>query len=93
MADVFSLARNNRYDALKQLAANGDLPVEVRDAKGNTLLLVACQNGLKRLVKLLLRHGADINAQNNAGNTALHFCHMYGFASSLGNPYPNPSLN
>jgi len=45
---------------------------------------VACQNGLRRLVKLLLKHGADVNAQNQAGNTALHFAHLYGFGDALG---------
>ncbi len=33
-----------------------------RDERGNTLLLSAAQNGLKRIAKLLLRKGADINA-------------------------------
>mmetsp|Transcript_45786 Transcript_45786/g.92411 ORF Transcript_45786/g.92411 Transcript_45786/m.92411 type:complete len:555 (+) Transcript_45786:13-1677(+) len=83
-AEIFSLARNNRYDALNKIAANGDLPVEIRDVKGNTLLLVACQNGLKRVARLLLKNGADINAQNHAGNTALHFCYMYGFSETMG---------
>ena len=34
-----------------------------RDERGNSLLLTAAQNGLKRIVKLLLRKGADINAR------------------------------
>ena len=83
--DVFSLTRHNRYDELKRLlAADASFDVDVRDAKGNTLLLVACQNGLKRIAKLMLKHGADVNAQNDAGNTALHFAFMYGFGESLG---------
>ena len=54
--DVFSLARHNRYDALKALLVSREVDVEVRDAKGNTLLLVACQNGLRRIAKLVIRH-------------------------------------
>ena len=84
MNDPFSLARHNRYDVLKQLLTTGELQVEERDAKGNTILLVACQNGLRRIAKLALRHGASMDTQNDAGNTALHFCFMYGFADSLG---------
>ena len=82
--DVFSLARHNRYDALKAMLTSREVDVGVRDAKGNTLLLVACQNGLRRIAKLVLREGADIDAVNKQGNTALHFCHMYGFGDTLG---------
>lgn len=60
------------------------VPVNSRDAFGNTLLHVGCQNGLKRIVKLALRRGANINSQNNRGNTALHFCFAYGYGDSLG---------
>ena len=51
---------------------------------GNTLLSIACQNGLKRAAKLVLRRGADINAQNHKGNTPLHFCYTYGYGDTLG---------
>ena len=40
-----------------------------RDERGNSLLLTAAQNGLKRIVKLLLRKGADINARVRGGLT------------------------
>ena len=83
-ARVFSLARHDRYDALKSLLVNREIDADLRDAKGNTLLLVACQNGHKRIVKLVLREGADVNATNFQGNTALHFCYMYGFGDTLG---------
>ena len=46
---------------------------------GNTLLLVAAQNGLKGMAKIILLADADINASNSKLNTALHFCHAYGF--------------
>ena len=56
----------------------------MRDSKGNTLLLIAAQNGLRRMCKLILREGGDIDATNSNGNTALHFAFMYGFGDSLG---------
>ena len=40
------------------------LPIDAKDAPGNTLLSIACQNNNKRIAKLCLRRGADINTQN-----------------------------
>lgn len=52
--------------------------VNVRDGHGNTVLIVACQNGHKRALKAALRRGANLDAINNRGNTALHFCYAFG---------------
>ena len=40
-------------------------------ASGLTLLMGAAVYGHERVVKLLLRHGAEINLQSNGGGTAL----------------------
>ncbi|RHY02151.1 hypothetical protein DYB30_011926 [Aphanomyces astaci] len=61
--DVFSLARHNRVDDVRAVLDRG-LPVNTPDEHGNSLLIIACQNGLKRLAKELLRRGANINARN-----------------------------
>ena len=84
--DAFSLARHNRYSALKHIFSSESEPFDpdTIDPKGNTILLVGCQNGLRRIVRLALKYGADINFANHAGNTALHFCYMYGFADTIG---------
>ena len=66
--DVFSLARHNRTQDVSALLDKG-IPVDVRDKHGNTMLCVACQNGLKKMAKLALRRGADINARNVSGQT------------------------
>ncbi|EEY57122.1 uncharacterized protein PITG_10930 [Phytophthora infestans T30-4] len=81
--DLFSAARHNHYDSVVYMLDNS-VSVNSRDAFGNTLLSIACQNGLKRITKLALRRGANINSQNNRGNTALHFCFAYGYGDSLG---------
>lgn len=49
------------------------------DQHGNTLLIVACQNGHQGIATLLLRKGANPNHQNRAGCTALHYAMEYGF--------------
>ncbi|KAJ8611032.1 hypothetical protein CTAYLR_007056 [Chrysophaeum taylorii] len=80
---IFSFSRHNRVDQVERLLARG-VPPNVRDEHGNTILIIACQNGLKRVAKAALRHGADINAVNARGNTGLHFCFAYGYGDTLG---------
>ena len=53
--------------------------VDHRDGKDNTCLHHACMQGKKRVAKMLLRLGADINAQNRRGHTCLHYCFAYGY--------------
>ena len=49
------------------------------DEYGNTILIVAAQNGSKRMVKTALRFSANINQQNYRGNTATHYAFAYGY--------------
>jgi len=49
------------------------------DDKGNTLLLVASQNGRQKLAQVLIRKGANPNHQNAIGNTAMHYAMAYKF--------------
>ncbi|CAM9599044.1 unnamed protein product, partial [Scytosiphon promiscuus] len=81
--DIFSYARHNRVEDLERMMDQG-VPVDVRDSHGNTVLIVACQNGHKRALKAALRHGANPNAINSRGNTGLHFCHAFGYGDTLG---------
>eukprot|EP00750_Incisomonas_marina_P020529 INCI4048.3.p1 GENE.INCI4048.3~~INCI4048.3.p1 ORF type:complete len:2134 (-),score=426.39 INCI4048.3:1814-8215(-) len=53
--------------------------VNMVDAQGNTLFLVACQNGHAKIPKYLLEKGANPSHQNNQGQTALHYAMTYGF--------------
>ena len=74
----FSFARHNRKQELENYLDSNEFPVDQPDEFGNSLLCVACQNGLKRIVKVVLRRGADLNFQNKRGNTPLHFCYAFG---------------
>lgn len=49
------------------------------DDKGNTLLLVASQNGRQKVAQMLIRKGANPNHQNAQGNTAMHYAMAYKF--------------
>lgn len=62
--DIFSLTRHSRYEQVHRLIVEQKVPIDIRDANGNTILSIASQNGNKRIVKLALRYGCDINATN-----------------------------
>ena len=70
--------KNHNLPELEQALDIEAVPVETRDQHGNTLCILASQQGSKKLVKFLLRRGANINAKSNNGNTALHYLYEYG---------------
>ncbi|KAL7546371.1 hypothetical protein ACHAWF_009708 [Thalassiosira exigua] len=80
-----TLCRHGKYRELEEMinSPSWTLPIDHCDDSGNTLLMIACQNGNKRIAKLCLRRGSEINNQNLNGNTCLHFSYGYGF-SDLG---------
>ena len=58
--------------------AHEDVPFpSMMDEFGRSLLMIACQQGFKRVAKFLLRKHFEINAANYAGNTPLHFAFEY----------------
>jgi hypothetical protein len=76
---IFSLVRHNRYEAVEALIGHDLSVAKSEDANGNSLLHTACQNNNRRIAKLLIGSGVDVNKQNKAGNTALHHCTSFGF--------------
>jgi hypothetical protein len=78
---VCSLCRHSKFAEVEALVNQPDwnVPVDYQNDMGNTLLHIVAQNGNKRLVKLSLRRGADLNMQNLTGQTALHFAFGYGY--------------
>ena len=77
-----SLVRHNRYEELLVFMKDNQEVLGsvsgLRDEFGNTLLHCACQNGLKRMCKCLLRLDAEmLNRRNEKGKTALYFCQKY----------------
>lgn len=65
--ELLRAVRNNDLKVLK----GGD--VNARDARGNTLLMLAAAFGTPEAVKLLLDRGADVDAKNQFEATALIF--------------------
>ena len=62
-------ARHGKYREIEDAMNQPDwtLPIDYQDELGNTLLQIAVQNGNKRITKLCLRRGAEINKQNLGG--------------------------
>lgn len=48
------------------------LPVDTSDSNGNTLQMLAARNGVTQVVQLLASRGANVNAKDKMGMTALH---------------------
>ncbi|CAE7232694.1 ANKRD46 [Symbiodinium pilosum] len=76
---VYSAARHGRHKEVEAALLAGFNP-DYADSFGNRLFHVACQNGNKRICKLAIKYGGDMDAQNLKGNTGLHFLFAYGYA-------------
>ena len=78
---VFRKIRHGRVDEaaamLNGVGGGAGLDPDVRDRFGNTPLIVAAQNNRKRISKMCVRVGADVDAVNARGNAALHYCYAY----------------
>ena len=83
MDQLFSWCRHGKYEEIETFFEDPDcnFPINSKDGLGNTLLSVAAQNGNKRISKLCLRNGSEINTQNLNGQSLLHYCIAYGFES------------
>ena len=78
MVEKAILACKTSNVAALEEALEHNISIDSFDEFGNTLLILASQQGDKRISKRLLRGGADINAQNLSGNTAMHYAYAYG---------------
>ena len=81
--NLASLCRHGNFGEAEDLMNQPDwrLPIDFQDSTGCTILHVVAQNGNKRLCKLALKRGANINMQTIDGNTCLHFAYGLGYTA------------
>jgi len=80
-SEVIKLVKQGKYDEVEEKFCSHDwvVPVDYENAEGNTIFMICCQYGSKRIAKLLLKKGSSINKQNLNGHTCLHYAFGYGF--------------
>ncbi len=70
LLEVLDLARHGRTERLAELLEVG-VPVNLTNAAGDSLLILAAYHGQGETVRLLLDRGADTARVNDRGQTAL----------------------
>lgn len=69
-ARLYDAARSGQMDIFQQALPAG-LPVNMRNEKGDSLIMLAAYHGHAPLVKLLLEYGANPNSINDRGQSPL----------------------
>jgi ankyrin repeat protein len=70
MPYFYAAARTGDNDVITEFL-NAGLPVDIKNEKGYTALMIATYNGQQVIVDKLIKSGANVCAQDNKGNTAL----------------------
>ncbi len=70
LEQVLDLAREGRTDEVVELLDAG-FPINLQNARGDTLLIVATYQRQANTVRALLEHGANPDIVNSMGQTAL----------------------
>ncbi|XP_071944966.1 E3 ubiquitin-protein ligase MIB1-like [Antedon mediterranea] len=69
-------AINDHTNIVKVLIQQGKADVDVQNAKKRTPLHLAVEKGMLKMIELLVKNGANVNAQDEEGDTALHELHI-----------------
>ena len=77
-------ALNDHQDVARVLLRDGQCEVDPKNNRRQSPLLLAVSQGHTKLIELLVGHGADVNAEDEDGDTCLHLALMRQSMSSDG---------
>jgi ankyrin repeat protein len=83
---VLNTASSQEYGEIVEIMVDAGIALKIEENKqiSPSLLLAASLNGKIKLVKILLRHGADINVSDEAGRTPLMLSAKMGHKEVVG---------
>src|SRR6185312_5649009 len=76
--EIFSAVRDGNVNTVSNLLVGNPKLIDSRNAAGMSLLQTALiqsvvENRNQQMIELLISKGADVDAQDDGGRTALHF--------------------
>lgn len=72
-SDLIRAVKKGRENRVRHLIETRNVNVNLRDELGKTLLYYAVYHNHEKIVKYLVRHGADVNATDKKGFTPIMF--------------------
>jgi ankyrin repeat protein len=72
---LIAAAGEGHAEIVAYLVGEGKANVNAKDKDGTTALMAAAVRGHKEVLEALIKAGADVNAQNGDGHTALFFAY------------------
>jgi hypothetical protein len=82
-APIHWACTSSQYSSAKFLVDFARVGIDCRDAQLCTPLITAAQYSDELMCHMLIRHGADIEAADANGNTALHWAAYKGFSNGI----------
>lgn len=73
LQDFFNACIQGDSDVLRFFLDRKDFDIDTKTKEGWTGLIMACYNNNNKIVKLLVQHGADVNATNSKGTTVFMY--------------------
>lgn len=70
-APLLLAVKSGNLETVQLLLAMPEININIKNAKGETALMIACRHADEAVVDALLAKGADVNEKDNRGSTAL----------------------
>ena len=88
---VLAAVKTGNDEPVVRLIDEENVDVDTKDIEGRTPLIIASRDNQQKLCKLLLSHGANVNAKTKLGATALVAAATHGHSSARRPTMPPPS--